>query len=98
MTPTDLPEPITGPSVWVAHDLERNEAAWLHHLTTDEIAELEAAADHFQTLGKDLGQISADDFPLSNFRTHLNALTDTLLHGTGVEVMRGLPTNSYDQR
>ena len=98
MTPTDLPEPIAGPSVWVAHDLERNEAAWLHHLTTDEIAELEAAADHFQTLGKDLGQISADDFPLSNFRTHLNALTDTLLHGTGIEVMRGLPTNSYDQR
>ena len=98
MTPTDLPEPITGPSVWVAHDLERNKAAWLHHLTTDEIAELEAAADHFQTLGKDLGQISADDFPLSNFRTHLNALTDTLLHGTGIEVMRGLPTNSYDQR
>ena len=44
MTPTDLPEPITGPSVWVAHDLERNEAAWLHHLTTDEIAELEAKA------------------------------------------------------
>jgi hypothetical protein len=28
----------------------------------------------------------------------LNALTDTLLHGTGIEVMRGLPTNSYDQR
>lgn len=98
MTPSDLPEPITGPSVWRARDLKQNKSAWLYPLCSADIAELEVAADHFTSLGKDLGQITAADFPLPRFAAHLAALRSKLLNGNGVEVMRGLPTHTYDQR
>lgn len=98
MTPANLPTPISGPSVWVARDLAQDQRAWLHTLSNAEIAELEAAAEHFAALGKDLGQITTADFPLPHFAHHLTALQDKLLSGNGIEVMRGLPTHTFDQR
>ncbi len=71
---------------------------WLYHLTQADIADLEAAAVHFASLGKDIGEITRADFPLAHFDAHLAHLSDTLLHGVGVEVIRGLPTKAYDTK
>ena len=94
----ELPDEITGPSAWRAADLEQDEGAWLYLLSNAEIAELEHAAAHFETLEKDLGQITVADFPLPKFSKHLQDLREKLLNGNGVEVLRGLPTDSYSQR
>lgn len=94
---SDLPEKIEGPSAWLGKDMRANEAAWLHHLGNHEVAALEAAATHFLSLGKDIGEITPEDFPLGEFAHHATALVHKLLHGVGVEVLRGLPIARYSQ-
>jgi len=71
---------------------------WLIHLSPPQIAELEAAAATFLALGRDIGEIAADAFPLPRFSAHLTALSDKLLRGIGFEVLRGLPVDRYDQQ
>jgi len=70
---------------------------WLIHLTPTQISELEDAAARYLSLGRDVGEITADAFPLPTFASDLNELSKTLLHGIGFEVLRGLPTMTYTQ-
>ena len=95
--PPDLPERFNGPAAWTAAEMY-DETRWLYHLSPEEIAELEAAARHYLSLNRDIGEITADAFPLPSFAGHLEKLRDQLLHGIGVDVIRGLPTRRYDQR
>lgn len=93
-----LPTELTGASAWLGHDMRNATKKWLHTLTTPEIADLENAANHFLSLGIDVGEITADTFPLNKFTTQTSALTKTLLTGHGVQVMRGLPIQNYTQK
>lgn len=93
-----LPERFTGPSAWVGSDMQARPDLWRYTLTPDDIADLEQAARHFLSLGRDVGQISKADFPLGRFADHLRAMQTTLLHGHGFEVLRGLPIERYDQK
>jgi len=90
-----IPERFTGPSAWVGKELQESQSDWLNHLSDGQIAELEAAADHYLSLDMDIGSIRKEDFPLPYFSEHLSRLAEKLLHGIGVEVLRGLPTASY---
>ena len=70
---------------------------WLYTLSAEDIADLEQAARHYLSLDRDIGQITRADFPLQQFDRHLGQLSEKLLSGVGVEVMRGLPIAGYDQ-
>ena len=94
---THLPHILTGPAAWLGADMANDEAAWLYHLSSDAISDLENAARHYLSLGRDVGEITAADFPLSAFAGHLQALKEKLLHGNGIEVLRGLPVAKYSQ-
>ena len=94
---TVLPELITGPTAWTAKDMMANPDAWLLILSDADIAELENAAKHYLSLNRDIGEISATDFPLNQFSKHLEKLKYKLLHGNGIEVIRGLPITGYTQ-
>jgi len=98
MTEHDLPPVISSPAAWVGRDLAARSEAWLYTLTPQDIADIEQAARHFLALDRDVGQITAQDFPLTHFAAHLRALRSKLLSGIGVEVLRGLPIETYDQR
>lgn len=98
MTHYDLPPQIVTPAAWVGPDLAERPEDWLYQLTPDDVADLEQAARHFLSLDRDVGEITAEDFPLTQFADHLSALRDKLLNGVGVEVLRGLPIESYDQK
>lgn len=74
-----------------------NPERWLYTLSAEDIADLEQAARHYLSLDRDIGEITRDEFPLRHFDRHLAALSENLLHGVGVEVMRGLPVSGYDQ-
>ncbi len=89
--------PITGPAAWIGSDIAGQEDKWLVQLSEKDIADLEQAASHYLALGRDVGEITAKDFPLGAFADHLKALQNKLLNGAGVEVLRGLPTESYSQ-
>jgi hypothetical protein len=89
--------PITGAAAWLGSDLATNPTAWMHQLSGGEITDLENAARHYLGLCKDVGEITKADFPLAHFNTHLAAMRQKLLHGIGVEVLRGLPIENYTQ-
>jgi len=93
-----LPERITSPAAWLGPDMAKDETAWLYDLTGEDVADLENAAQHYLALGRDIGEISAADFPLSTFAGRLLKLRQKLLHGNGIEVLRGLPIARYSQQ
>ncbi|SLN35926.1 Taurine catabolism dioxygenase TauD, TfdA family [Falsiruegeria litorea R37] len=98
MTHRDLPPQIDTPAAWVGRDLAERPEDWLYQLAPDDVADLEQAARHFLSLNRDVGEITAEGFPLTQFAAHLSALRDKLLNGVGVEVLRGLPVEAYDQK
>ncbi|MDX1494800.1 MAG: TauD/TfdA family dioxygenase, partial [Longimicrobiales bacterium] len=93
----DIPRRFTGPAAWLGRDMQNREGEWIVHLSDDDVAELEAAARHYLSLGRDVGEITATDFPLDAFQNHLEAMRHKLLQGIGFEVVRGLPVHRYDQ-
>ncbi len=93
-----MPERFTGPSAWVGADLSGQPGRWFYTLTDEDIADLETAAARYFSLGRDIGEITARDFPLPHFGAHLASLKSKLLHGIGVEVLRGLPVERYTQQ
>lgn len=96
-SPKRLPDQIVRPSAWVGSEMAGDETKWLYRLTSSDVQDLATAAEHFLSLGRDVGEVSIADFPLPHFSGHLRDLKDKLLHGVGVEVIRGLPIGSYSQ-
>ena len=86
-----LPERIEGPAAWTGQEMQAHPERWLVQLAPEDIADLEQAARHYLSLGRDIGEITKGDFPLTRFAAHLEALKHKLLHGIGFEVLRGLP-------
>ena len=95
---SDLPQCLTGPSAWLGKDMARNTQAWLYRLTTEDIVDLEKAANFFLSLDIDVGEITKDTFPLTTFLPHIDRLSKTLLRGVGVQVLRGLNISNYSQK
>lgn len=90
-----LPVVFEGPSAWIGRDLAEHPEKWLYTLSSEDIADLEQAAHHYLAKDKDIGEIDAASFPLKHFDAHLRAMQNKLLHGVGVEVLRGLPVDTY---
>ena len=91
------PQTLTGPAAWVGSEMRSKPDAWLVHLSSDDVADLEQAAYHSRSLEREVGEISKADFPLGSFAEHLQVLRDKLIHGNGFEVLRGLPVDTYSQ-
>ncbi len=94
---SDLPNVFSGPSAWRG-DHMRTQTDWMHELAPSEITELENAAEHYLQLGHDIGRINAELFPLPQLSEKLKNLKHTLLKGNGFKVIRGLPTEQYEQQ
>jgi len=94
----DIPKRIEGPAAWLGKDMNERTEEWITHLSDADVADLEGAARHYLSLDRDIGEITAADFPLTTFTAHVHELKEKLLHGIGFEVLRGLPIGRYDQR
>lgn len=90
------PGPIGGPLAWRAADLERDRG-WIHRLSAEEIAELEAAAGHSHARVPDILDMRKQDFPLPLLSAKLAALRADILDRFGFGYMRGLPVHRYDR-
>lgn len=93
----ELPHSIDRPSAWVGKELASKPEQWLYQLSQQDIQELEQAANEYLAGGRDIGEMTIQDFPLAEFSQHLVQLKQKLLAGIGVEVIRGLPTERYSK-
>lgn len=99
MTAASLPpEHIDIASAWRGEVMAHQTDRWIRQLSASEIAELEHAATTFLAVTKEIGEISKATFPLPRFGAHLQNLQETLIHGIGFELLRGLPVAKYTQQ
>ncbi|MEZ5727427.1 MAG: TauD/TfdA family dioxygenase [Burkholderiaceae bacterium] len=87
-------EPLTGPAVWVGGDFA-NDHSWIHPLTADEIAAIDAALAGLKQRGRRFPHFTKDDFPLGPLNAELERRADELENGRGFWLMRGLPIERY---
>jgi len=92
----DTMEPATGPAVWMGSDLA-NVGDWIIQLTSDDIAELDAALADVERKKIPLQDITTADFPLPGLGVRLRAFADELEHGLGFGVVRGVPVEKYTE-
>lgn len=91
------PERIDGAAAWRVADLLPGE--WLHVLTPDEIAEVEAAARILATEAADLAAVGPKDFPAPRTVARLQSvLRAEVLGGRGFAVIRGLDPDTLSRR
>ncbi len=91
----DLPPHQSIPAAWYGRELEAQPDRWLGRLDGREIGELEAAARAWLEQGRDIAQITANEFALPTLGVRLERLRNDLLHGIGFGVLRGLTVADY---
>lgn len=81
---------------WVAKDL-KNTSQWVHHLTAEEIGDLNGAlaSAHHNGLGFDT--LTKEKFPLPELKATFDRVLHELENGLGFFVLRGLPAGEYSK-
>jgi hypothetical protein len=82
------PGAIAGPSAWYGRDLEK-QTDWIHELSHAERDEIAAAVA--RNRGRDLVDVTREDFALPALASALARFRHDLLHGRGFVLVRGLP-------
>ena len=92
------PKRLNTAASWKGSDLAKNPEKWITRFSSMEVSELETAAKHYLTLGKDIGEITQADFSLPTLTKRLATIKNELINGIGFGVLRGLDTNKYSQK
>jgi len=80
---------------WYGPELAADPSRWQGHLTDKQIRQIESAATEFLASGKSAAAMRVEDFPLPGLEKPLKELAQTLKHGVGFHLLRGLPVESY---
>ena len=80
------------PAVWRGPAMARSRD-WLYNLTTDDVAEIEAAISALR--GRDMLEVTRADFPLPRFGGILRDIARELIEGRGFVLLRGLPVEAW---
>jgi hypothetical protein len=86
--------PASGPALWYG-TVESRKDDWTIHLSNDQIADLEQAADFVRSSGLELRDATGAHFALPTLAPVLHAIRQELEHGRGYILVRGLPTGDY---
>lgn len=89
-----LKQPITGPAAWRGSDLA-GDFTWLHQLSGESVAVLDAALAHVKAQGLSFPNFSREDFPIQALAPDLRRYAEELENGRGFLVLRGLPVERY---
>jgi hypothetical protein len=71
---------------------------WVHVLSADDVAEIEAAMRPLADRQADIARIAKADFPLPRLAPRLARICDELLSGRGFALLRGLPVERWSMR
>jgi len=87
--------PIKSPGAWRGPEIDWQKEG-LHRLSDLEIAEIDRALAHLNSLGRlDLPAITPETFPLDHMGRFMRALPSRLANGVGFLMLRGLPRRKY---
>ena len=92
---TDWPQVIDEASVWKP-SIYADESHWIVHFTESQLAEIEQAARHVLSSGKNPTSFRKSDFTLPTVASLLDDLLHTLGEGRGFVFLRGLDVTRYD--
>lgn len=92
------PHRIEHPAAWHGAVLAEKSADWTWTLSASDIEELESAAAAYLTHHEVIEEITPAEFPLPTLSEKISNLRETLLHGVGFQLVRGLPVDRYDMR
>ncbi|EMR72321.1 putative taurine catabolism dioxygenase protein [Eutypa lata UCREL1] len=92
--PRGFPTELKGDLVWDGRTVAET-YNWTYTLNPDQLAEIDRAVAHFQSLGLSLGHITPDTFPLPTVRAELRRLSGELHNGHGFFVLRGLRVDEH---
>ncbi|KAJ7700250.1 hypothetical protein B0H14DRAFT_2417325 [Mycena olivaceomarginata] len=95
--PEGFPAQTEGPIVWEGKDWT-DESQWVYNLSDDQLAEIDRALAHFESLDKPLGFINRETFPLPTLSAELWKLAEVLYSGRGFFVLREIPIDKYSRR
>lgn len=79
---------------WVAEDLKHT-SQWIHHLSTAEIAAIDAALIAARKQQLTFEALTKENFPLQALRPTFDRVLEELENGLGFFVVRGLPAEKY---
>ena len=89
-------EPLGGPAAWKGADLVRSDS-WRRTLSSEAIAEMDAALQHVKACGLDWQDLTKDDFPLEAATAELAEVSDLLENGPGIVKLSGFPVERYSE-
>ncbi|KAJ3564870.1 hypothetical protein NP233_g8014 [Leucocoprinus birnbaumii] len=92
--PLGFPAKVEGPIVWEGKDWT-NEDQWVYQLSEEDLQEIEQGMKHFEGLGKPLGYINRETYPLPKLGPKLYDLAKELYSGRGFFVLRTIPIEKY---
>jgi hypothetical protein len=90
-------EPVVDPAGWYDAELNRT-GAGVYDWTAAEIGDIEAALTAFETSGKDLVEITRDDFKLGSAQAKAESIRHELVDGLGFALIHGLPVKNYSRQ
>lgn len=82
---------------WYGPDVERSHD-WVHVLTPEQIAELDAAVLAPEKQGRDILTLGKEEFHLPSLTPVLQEMAQSVLHGRGFYLIRGLPVERYTKK
>jgi hypothetical protein len=93
---------VSDPADWRAEDLAASDK-WIYRLTDNDIAELDAAVAGIEKARAemaeiDIATIEEADFPLPGLHDRLKDISDQVLNGRGVALIKGVPVERYSRR
>ncbi|MCJ1312690.1 hypothetical protein MMC25_006366 [Agyrium rufum] len=91
----NFPKEITGPTVWKKEDYINNPERWVHHFSSEEIAEMSEAADNFLAAGTPLTGITKENYPLPALSRLFESIRQELLNGKGFILFKGFPVEEW---
>ncbi|KAK4099839.1 Clavaminate synthase-like protein [Parathielavia hyrcaniae] len=92
--PPGFPPDVRSKLVWDGNDLAET-YDWNYHLTEQDSEEIESAVRYFQGLGKPLGFIKQETFPLPHLHKTLRGVSHEIHNGHGFKVIKGVPVTKY---
>ncbi len=89
--PATFNVPIDGPSAWTGADMAQRDAEWIHVLTAAEVADLDRVVTMMHRSGVPRERITRADVPFDALAPAIASWRETLAHGRGFLLVRGLP-------